>query len=326
MRQSTNELRARLERIFQVHGATPGEGGVFADVVLEAELRGRPTHGLNRVKGICRALAKRPATTPTVTDERGAVVRIDGAGQSGYLVADLMVTHALRVARVEGHALVGARNTTHCGMLGYYTGRLAREGLAALAMADCQAMTAPWGAAEAVFGTNPISAAFPHEPWPVLVDMGSCAITYGAIDQARRAGRSLPEHSALDEAGNPTTDPAKAAVILPFGGHRGSALALLIQVFSGLFVGAAAVPAAGEDYGIFLLAMQPDLFAPKTHYEAGIRQLVNAVKTARPLETGAEVMVPGERAFRERARRMEEGIVVCAEMAEELRWLEKAGG
>lgn len=318
MRHNVNQLRTRLEHIFQTHRATADEAAVFADVLIEAELRGRPTHGLNRVKGICQTLDKRPHTMPEIRAERGPLVQIDGAGQSGYLVANLMATHAIRVAHTEGHALVGARNTTHCGMLGYYTARIAQNGLIALAMADCAPMITPWGAADAVFGTNPISAAFPHKPWPILVDMGTCAVTYGALDQARRTGQQIPEHSALDADGNLTTDPHRAAVVLPFGGHRGSALALLIQIFSGIIVGADAMPRSGENYGIFLLALKPDLFAPPEHYNSGIAQIINAVKSARPLQANTEALIPGERAFRERTRQIKEGIEISAEIEKEL--------
>ena len=325
MKRKVEDIRTLLERIFQRHGATPDEAGIFADVLIEAELRGRPTHGLNRAKGICRTLETRPPGRPEILEERGPLVRVDGGDQSGYLVASLMVDHAVRVARAHGHALVGARNTRHCGMLGYYAGRIAQEGLVALTMADCGPMVAPWGAAEAILGTNPIAAAFPHRPHPVLIDMGTCAVTYGAIDQARRTGRPLPERSALDANGNSTTDPQRVAVILPFGGHRGSALALLIQLFSGLLVGAAAIPPGRTNYGIFLLAMKPDLFASDEHYEKQLEHLIERIKSATPLHPETEILIPGERAFREREQRLKNGIELSRKMEKELGALNRAG-
>jgi len=325
MKRKVEDIRHLLECIFSSHGATPDEAGIFADVLIEAELRGRPTHGLNRAKGICRTLETRPPGRPEILEERGPLVRIDGADQSGYLVANLMVDHAVRVARAHGHALVGVRNTRHCGMLGYYAGRIALEGLVALTTADCGPMVAPWGAAEAILGTNPIAAAFPHKPYPVLIDMGTCAITYGAIDQARRTDRPLPPRSALDADGNFTTDPHRVRAILPFGGHRGSALALLVQLFSGLLVGAAAVPAGRTDYGIFLLAMKPDLFAPADHYEKELEHLIERIKSAAPLHPGTEILIPGERAFRERELRLRHGIELSPEMENELAALNRSG-
>ena len=105
-------------------------------------------------------------------------------------------------ARTHELALVGGRRATHCGMLGYYTGQLARDGLVALMMADCRPVVAPFGATSAVFGTNPISIAFPHDPFPVLIDMGTSAATLGDLAVALREGRLLPEGAAYDASGS----------------------------------------------------------------------------------------------------------------------------
>ena len=310
MKQSAEAIRAILAQVFHAHGASRDEAAIFADVLVEAELRGRPTHGLNRVPGIVRLLQTRTPGEPRIIEERGPLVRINGNDQSGYLTAAFMADQAVRVARSEGHALVGARNTRHTGMLGYYAARVAQHDLIAVLFADCGPMVAPWGAAEPVLGTNPVAAAFPARPHPILIDMGTSATTFGAIDIARRTGCPLPEESALDTDGRFTTDPHAAATILPFGGHRGYALGLLVQLLSGVTVGAAAIPRNRTDYGVFLLAMQPELFAPRSHYDRGIRDLIRRIKSAKPMHPGLEVLLPGERAFLERNRRLKEGIDV----------------
>ena len=318
---AVEEARAKVEQVFRAQGATDREAAVIADVLIEAELRGRPTHGLNRVAGVAKLLAHRPPGAPHVAEERGAVIRIDGADQSGYLVGALMAEEAARVAHSEGHALVGVHNARHCGMLGYYVSRIAEKGLIALAFADCGPFVAPWGAAEAVFGTNPLAAAFPAEPWPILIDMGTCAVTYGALDQARRNGVPAPDNSALDADGKLTTDPNRVTAVLPFGGHRGSALSLLVQLLSGVVPGAAAIPKGGQDYGLFLLVMEPDLFAPHGQYEAGVKELVSRIKSARPRDPDMAVMIPGERCFREREQRLADGIAVTDSQWAELQSL-----
>lgn len=310
MLRSVNEIRARIEDICRRYGASDEETKIFADVLVEAELRGRPTHGLNRVKGICRLIQSRTPGQPEIVEERGPLVRIDGNDQSGYIVARFMTDHAVETARREGHALVGVRNTRHCGMLGYYAASVAQNNLIALCFADCAPMVAPWGAAEPVLGTNPVAAAFPARPYPILIDMGTCAVTYGALDRARRTGRKLPEKCALDADGHFTTDPEEVRTVLPFGEHRGSALGLLVQLLSGVVVGAAAIPNTHTDYGLFMLAMRPDLFAPPEHYESGVKELIGRIKSARPICAGVEILIPGERAFREREQRLNEGIEV----------------
>lgn len=313
MRKPVAEVRDLLERAFLAHGASEEEARLFTDVLIEAELCGRPTHGLNRAAGLAEWLGRRSPGRPEIVKERGALVHIDGRDQSGYVVATLVADVAVRVARREGHALVGACNTRHAGMLGYYVTRAARQNVIALMFADCLPLVAPWGGAEPVLGTNPIAAAFPNEPHPILIDMGTSATTSGALDQARRTGSQLPPEATLDAAGRFTRDPHAAGTILPFGHHKGYALGLLVQLLSGVVVGAPAVPEGHYDYGLFMLAMRPDLFAPAEHYAEGVRELIRRLKATRPMDGFTEVLIPGERAFRERKRRLADGISVSEE-------------
>jgi ureidoglycolate dehydrogenase (NAD+) len=313
MKRAVGDVRGAVERALAAAGASASEAALLADVIVEAELRGRPTHGLNRVEGMVRWLRERTPAAPVIEEERGAVVRIDGRDANGYLVAAFMAEQAVRVAKKEGHALVGARNTRHSGMLGYYAGRAASEGVIALMFAHCMPMVAPWGGAEAVLGTNPIAAAFPAEPQPVVIDMGTSATTYGALDLIRRAGGEAPPDAVLDADGRPTRDADAVSAILPFGGPKGYALGLMVQLLAGAFVGAAAVPAERRDYGLFMLAMRPDLFAPRAQYDSGVREVVRRIKSAKRMAGSTEVLIPGERAFRERERRLREGIEISEE-------------
>ena len=308
MKRRVAEVRSLIERACRGHGASDEEARLLADVLVEAELRGRATHGLNRVDRLVRSLRPRPPRPPEVVEERGPLVIVDGRDQNGYLVAAFVADQAARVATLAGHALVGARNTRHCGMLGYYASRAAQAGVIAVMLADCSPLVAPWGGAEPVLGTNPIAAAFPNEPYPVLIDMGTSATTYGALDQARRTGAPAADGSVLDAQGRPTTDPAAVHTILPLAGHKGYALALMVQLLSGVVVGASAVPSDHRDYGILMLAIRPDLFAPRDRYDEGVRELVRQIKSVRRVTGVTEVLIPGERAFREREQRLAEGI------------------
>jgi len=310
MKRPAEEVRKLIEKACRGRGASDHEAKLFADVLIEAELRGRPTHGLNRLSGILKWLDGRAPGAPEIVEERGPLLIIDGHDQSGYLVAAFMADEAARVAQEQGHALVGCRNTRHCGMLGYYAARAAAAGVIALMFADCSPLVAPWGGAESVLGTNPLAAALPHEPYPILIDMGTSATTYGALDVARRTGRPAPEGAVLDEEGRPTTNPDAVHTILPLAGHKGYALGLLVQLLAGPVVGATAVPADHRDYGIFMLALRPNLFASGDHYEAGVGHLIETIKSSRKMPGCQEILIPGERAFREREERLREGIEI----------------
>jgi len=320
MLRSVEELRSLARRALLSAGVEPAEAGVVVEALLEAELRGRPTHGLLRLADIARRFAGHGPTQANVLADGGCWLRVDGGAGIGYLVAQRCVEWAGERARTHGLALVGVRRATHCGMLGYYTEQLARDGLVAVMMADCRPVVAPFGATSAVFGTNPISVAFPHDPFPVLIDMGTSAATLGDVLVALREGRLLPEGAAYDASGRPTRDPAEAqrGALRTFGGHRGSALALAVQLLSAVLVGADPLPEGRVDYGLFLLAIDPTIFGEREQFEAGVAAVVEAVKSARPAGGGEEVLVPGERAWRERERRLKEGIDVPRELLEEL--------
>jgi L-2-hydroxycarboxylate dehydrogenase (NAD+) len=317
-----DSVRRAVERLCREAGAAATEAALLADVLIEAELRGRSTHGLNRLDSVLKRLRARGPERPRVVEERGALVRIDGADESGYLAVAFAAETAARVALAEGHALVGLSRTRHCGMLGYYAGLAARRGVIALLFADCAPLMAPWGGARAVLGTNPIAAAFPAEPHPILIDLSTAAITFGALDRLRAAGRPAPEGTVLDAAGHPTTDPAAARTILPFGGPKGYALGLLVQLLA-VAAGGAAVPEHYADYGVLILALRPDLFCPREQYDRNARELIARLKASAPAG-GAEVLIPGERAFREREARLREGIEVPADVAPLLRLAARA--
>ena len=311
-------LRARLELVFRAHGAAKQEASLFAEVLTEAELRGRSTHGLNRVEGLVKWLRGREPGRPEIVEERGPLVRIDGNDQSGYLVASAMVEAAVRVGHDEGFALVGARNARHAGMMGYYVGRVAERGLVALMMADCCPLMAPWGGAESVLGTNPIAAAFPRSPHPILIDLGTSATTQGAVSHARLTGGVLPPDSAVDAEGRVTTDPNAVHTLLPFGRHKGYALSLMVQLLAGVVTGATGVPDDYSDYGHLLLAIRPDLFGTREHYERETDEIVRRLKACRKMEGHAQILIPGERAYRERARRLREGVEISQQDFDDL--------
>lgn len=313
MIHSVDAIRRAVERLCRQAGATEPEAALLADVLIEAELRGRPTHGLNRLASILNRLHSRGTGRPHIVEERGALVRIDGGDESGYLAAAFAAETAARVALAEGHALVGVRRTRHCGMLGYYATLASSRGVIALLFADCAPLMAPWGGTRAVLGTNPVAAAFPAEPQPILVDMSTAAVTFGALDRLRAAGKPAPEGTVLDAAGRPTTDPAAAKTILPFGGPKGYALGLLVQLLA-VTAGGAPVPADYADYGLLIVAMRPDLFCPREQYVRNVGELVHRIKSSAPPD-GAEVLIPGERAFREREARLRNGIEVPADLA-----------
>ncbi len=142
---------------------------------------------------------------------------------------------------------------------------------------------------------------------------------------ALRSGGRVPEGRAVDHEGRLTTDPQAAlkGAALPFGGHKGFALSLVVQVLASVLVGAAPIPKPGENYGLFMLALDPAIFVDREVFDRGLGEIVRRVKSARRAAPGVEVLIPGERAFRERERRLKAGVEVEDDLLEELRKLLK---
>ena len=321
MRVAVEELRTLSRGILDRRDLGEEDAHIVTDILLEAELRGRPTHGLIRLPGIAERCASGGRRPMRLARDGAAYALVDGQENLGYLVAHRCARTAVGKADGAGIGMVGAFNTGHCGMLGYYASMIADAGMVGLAMCDTSPRTAPWGGTEPVLGTNPISAGFPARRGQVVVDLSTAAITNGQILMAMKDGKPIPQGCALDPDGRLTTDPeaARRGAALPFGGHKGYALAVMVQIFSGILVNAAPVPEPGANYGIFLLAISPSVFLSQELFHAGVAELCDRIKSARPAEGIGEILIPGERAFREREIRLRDGIEVDEDLLGELR-------
>jgi len=319
MQVQVNWARERAESVLVKAGLNDDQAALVSDALIEADLRGRATHGLirlNSIVGRMKRMARRPVRIET---NRGAAVLVDGGNELGYLVSDFCGRVAIERCREHGIALVAAHDSSHAGMLGYFAERIARADLMGLCFTNCLPKTAPAGATQAVFGTNPLAIAIPTSASgsgpasdPILLDFATSAATIGDMLLAARDRRLLPEGVAVDADGTPTTDPtlAQKGALLAFGGHKGSGLAFAIQLMCTAFTGATVFPGLGKDYGYIVMACDPFLFVSRTQFFEGVRELIWGLKSARPGQGVAEVRYPGERAFRARRRALAEGIVL----------------
>ncbi len=320
MNVSMEDLRELSRGILVGGGLGEEDAHIVADILLEAELRGRSTHGVIRLPGIVARSAAGGRRPMRLAREGGAYALVDGQENLGYLVAHRCARMAVGKADGAGIGVVGGFNTGHCGMLGYYASMMADAGMVGLVMCDTSPRVVPWGGTEPVLGTNPISAGFPARKGQVVVDLSVAAITSGQILMAMADGKPIPEGCALDSDGRLTTDPAAArkGASLPFGGHKGYALGMMIQILSGALVRGAPVPEPGVNYGIFMQAISPSIFLDREVFRDGVNELIERIKSARRAEGIGEILIPGERAFREREIRLREGIDVDEALWQEL--------
>jgi len=318
---AVEELIPRLREIFKERGLSIHDAKVMADIVLDAEASGRKTHGLIRVPWILDQLAVKGHPRGKWLLAKETFALYDGCNGLGYLVAYECTKKVIKLAGSSSPALVGARGATHTGPLGYFAGMCARKGLIGICLADCTALAAPFGAKSPVLGTNPLAFGIPFQPEPIIADLATTAVTYGDCRIAMAEGRRLPEGVALDSRGKPTTDPEaalKGGSLLPFGGHKGYALALVVQILTTALTGAAALPGMREDYGFTVIALRRDILAGRNKFDKTLKELIGAVKAAKPADPGKPVLIPGERSAARRREAFQKGIEIPQSLYEKI--------
>lgn len=304
---SVAEARALAERAMRGIGYDAEEAWILADHVLDAALCGYEYSGLPKLLNVAEyprlAAPRRPMR---VVKETSVSVLLDGGNQSGMLGMYHATRAAIERAGAHGLALVAVSNIWMSGRSAYYVEMAARAGLVAIHTVAAPPSVAPLGGARPALGTNPIAFGFPLEGDPLVIDLGTSAFMGTDLQFRARLGTPLPEGVALDAEGRPTTDAAAArrGALLPFGGHKGYALALAMHAL-GVLCGD-----TDQRAGYLVIAFKPDLFMPLEDYRRELADEIARIK-ATPRQAGVEeIRIPGERGYRERARLTREGIEI----------------
>jgi LDH2 family malate/lactate/ureidoglycolate dehydrogenase len=306
----------------------PGpDAAIIAKCLVLADLRGVDTHGLMRLPGYLERLRRgliNPAPELAVERKTPVVGTLDGQNGFGFVIATHAMADAIATARTYGIGIVSVRRSTHFGMAASYVLQAIDAGMMSMVFSNASRAMPPWGGRDALLGTSPFAAGAPGGKLPPFVlDMAPSVAARGKIRKAERRGEKIPLGLALDAAGRPTTDAtaALAGVVLPMGGPKGSGLAVMMEIFSGVISGAAFggdVANQYEDFdraqnvGHFFLAMKPDLFVTETEYKARMDKLFERIRAVPKAEGFDEILLPGEPESREAARRSISGIPYAA--------------
>ncbi|HAO57368.1 MAG TPA: oxidoreductase [Alphaproteobacteria bacterium] len=235
---SLDEIYALAHDAMTANGCNDANAGALADIVMRAERDGSHSHGLFRVPGYVKALRSGKVdgkATPTVTKKTPAIIHVDGHGCFAPLAQAAGLPVLAEATAEIGVAALSLTGIHHFAALWPETEFLADRGLVGIACTAYMPMVAPSGTREKLFGTNPISFAWPRPgKTPVCYDMATAAMAMGDVQIAARDGKTVPLGTGLDAEGNETTDPAKiaAGVLLPFGGYKGSAIALMVELLA----------------------------------------------------------------------------------------------
>ncbi|PBJ18084.1 (2R)-3-sulfolactate dehydrogenase (NADP(+)) [Pseudomonas sp. ACN8] len=241
---SFEALSALLEKIFLRHGTSAEVARVLAQNCTGAERDGAHSHGVFRIPGYVSTLQSgwvNGQAVPVVEDVASGFVRVDA--NNGFAQPALAAARELLVqkARSAGIAVLAIRNSHHFAALWPDVEPFADEGLVALSVVNSMTCVVPHGADRPLFGTNPIAFAAPRaDGAPIVFDLATSAIAHGDVQIAAREGKHLPEGMGVDSLGQPTTDPKailEGGALLPFGGHKGSALSMMVELLAAALTG-----------------------------------------------------------------------------------------
>ncbi|MGV6874311.1 Ldh family oxidoreductase [Pseudochelatococcus sp. B33] len=305
------DARRLAVEVLTTHGMPADHAGIVADHLIDAAAAGHAFAGLPRILALIGHLRDHPPGGEITVHRKGPhSAIIDGGGVNGYVTSLMAVDEAIALARDTGVGVVGVRNTWFSGRLAYYVERAARQGLIAFHTADTMARVAPSGGIDRIFGTNPMAFAFPCQGDPLVVDFGTAKVTWGEVLLRRKLGRPLEPESAVDAAGLSTQDPAAAlaGAFLPWGEHRGSGLALVVQVLA-ILCGGKIVAEDVADSGFFFLVIDPELLMPLEQFRAGVADLVTRIEASRPMPGVERVRVPGRTSIGRRAEAEARGTI-----------------
>ncbi|MFG6150662.1 Ldh family oxidoreductase [Halobacillus sp. B23F22_1] len=327
-------LKSFSVQVLTTLGVRQKDANTVADALLKANLEGVDSHGISRLGVYSNRLKdKRINPAPHVQFEKKgtSVLTVDGDNGLGHVVSSKAIERGIEMVKESGMVGIGIKNSNHFGTASYYCQKACENNLAIIAFTNSPPGIAPWGGREAFFGTNPIAFGFPNgnNP-PVIIDLSTSKVARGKIILADKQGESIPDGWALDENGQQTNNPAEAlkGSVMPLGGAKGYALALAVEILSGILSGGAFSPNVNSIYqetskepanvGHFFILMDIEKFMPYETFQFSMDQLINQMKETPKAPGYEEIRYPGERREKEFQLRSKEGILLSKNVQDEL--------
>jgi LDH2 family malate/lactate/ureidoglycolate dehydrogenase len=332
-RFSPQAMRCLAARLATGIGVQPDDAGILADALIDADLQGISTHGISRLNIYLQRIEKgliAPKVELAVERDGGSILVLDAGNGIGQVQAVKALNLLEPLAIRNGVAAATIRNSQHFGALSYYCNRAADKGLILLAMTNCEPAMSPEGGYQPFFGTNPIAASFPTgKGFNVKVDLATSVVARGNIIAAQKKKQPIPENWALDRHGEPTTDPQEALLgtVLTMAGHKGYALALMVEVFSSVLSGSSIGPDIGSMYkdmdrkqgvGHFFCLFNIAAFLDLSDFRKRLDETIDRIKNSKRRPGVEEILVPGERSAKNAKVNSVQGIAVSDETLAEL--------
>ena len=305
------QLKKILVNIFTKKGLSKNHANISGNALINAELVGAYGHGLSRLKMYCDRIDKKVINSkPKIKIKKisPSISYIDANNSIGFVAADIGIKQSIQNAKKTGIGLVAIKNSGHYGLSGYYAEQAVKKNLITMIYTNAPPAVAPHGALKSLFGTNPICFGAPTgSKIPFILDTSISVINRGKIRVAARNKQKIPEGVALDKFGRPTIDAKKAleGVQLPIAGFRGSGLAWMVDILSGVLTGgnhAGRVKDPFDDFsgpqniGHLFITFKTNLFVK--NFNTRIKDNIKRIKKLPKIKGVKEIMYPGQNKYK----------------------------
>jgi LDH2 family malate/lactate/ureidoglycolate dehydrogenase len=332
---SGNEYASLCRQALSAYGVEDDLITMVIDSLYWCDTHGISSHGMNMLPTYLDRLSHggiNPHGRPCMERHSNALVRMDGDAGFGQVAGRMAADHAIEAARQHGLGLVSVRNTNHGGALGCFTDYIASRGYIGFMAHNSNPTVAPFGGSSAAIGTNPLSFAFPGKDFNILVDLATSATAKGKIYELARHSDTIPAGLALNKDGEPTTSAAEAikGILLPLGGPKGYALAVAVELLTGILSGGSYnyeissfhhEPGQPQGISMLIMAVHVSDLIDKHEYQERLEHFSGKIKETRKASGVSEILMPGEREARLAAIRRAEGVPLPLALVDEVKKL-----
>ena len=331
LNKNNKKLYLKVLNIFKKYSLSHKHSQICASAIINAELVGSSSHGLSRLKMYCDRIKKElinPKPKIKIKKISKSISHIDANNSIGFVSADVGIKEVIKNAKKTGIGIVGIKNSGHYGLSSFYADQAVRKGLIIFCFTNAPPALAPFGARKSLFGTNPICFGTPSgNNIPFILDTSVSVINRGKIRLAAKIGKKITKGSALDKYGKPTIDPLKAlkGVQLPISGFKGSGLAWMVDILSGVITGASHGGKAKDPFddfsgpqniGHLFIALKPNLFV--RNYSSRIKENIKRVKKLPKVKGVTEILYPGQNKMKRYKLNMKKDIKISRSISDEI--------
>ena len=301
-------LRSKIIQIFIKHKLSRKHSEICADYLIKAELVEAKSHGLTRLKMYCDRIKKKlinPRPNIKIKKISSSISYIDADNSIGFVSSDIGVSQAIKNAKKTGIGLVAIKKSGHFGLSSFYAEQAVKKNLIVFCFTNAPPALAPYGARKSLFGTNPICFGAPTGKVPFILDTSTSIINRGKIRHAHKFGKKIPYGVALNKFGQVTTNAKDAlkGTQLPIAGFKGSGLAWMVDILSGVLTGSSHGGKTKDPFddfsgpqnvGHLFITIDPKIFIGKKYIKE-IKKNIRLVKKLPKAKGFSSILYPGER-------------------------------